>query len=214
MLSLFNKKRITIESVSIPDFGWPKVKGDSSIIQWINPDQTIAISINYFDIVPDIPTVKDVNVLRAFYRNIIAEINGGLIELELYKRQQFDIVKSIFKIPQKPSGMTYIGSLTIPFSTCSFVLKVQAVESGATGMREAVVVNKFLSTGNFDDATWSSDPYDKEFKTGSLMNKSEVQSFDIDFPDHPLSQVRTLLGEIEEGLKWESAVKKLRTLDR
>jgi hypothetical protein len=214
MFSLFNKKRITIKSVSIPDSGWTKVKDDNSIIQWINPEQTIAISINYFESIPDIPTVKNINVLRAFYRNIIAEVDGGLIELELYKRQQFDIVKSIFKIPQKPSGMTYIGSLTIPFSTCSFVLKVQAVESGVTGMREAVTVNKFLSIGTFDDAAWASDPYDKEFKTGALMNKSEVQSYDIDFPDHPLSQVRTLLSEIEKGLKWESAVEKLHSLDR
>ena len=214
MFSLFNKNRVTIKSVSIPELGWPKVKEDNSIIQWINPEQTIAISINYFESIPDIPTVKDVNVLRAFYRKIITEIDGGLIELELYKRQQFDVVKSIFKIPQKPSGMTYIGFLTVPFSTCSFVLKVQAVESGTTGMRETVIANKFLSTGTFNDATWSSDPYDKEFKTGALMNKAEAESYDIDFPHHPLSQVRTLLGEIEKGLKWESAVEKSQPLER
>src|SRR5687768_6912620 len=114
MFSLFSKKNVTIKSVSIPDFGWSKVKEDKSIIQWINPDETIAISINYFDIVPNIPSLKDVNVLRGFYRNLVTGVDGGVIEVELYQHQHFDIIRTIFKIPQKPSGMTYVGSLTIP----------------------------------------------------------------------------------------------------
>lgn len=213
MFSLFSKKNVTIESVSIPDFGWPKVKENKSIIQWVNPDETIAISINYFDIVPNIPTLKDVNVLKGFYRNLVTGADGGVVEVVLYKRQQFNIIRTIFKIPQMPSGMTYVGSLTIPFSTCSFVLKIQAVESGATGMREAIVVNKLLSAGNYDEASWSSDPYDKEVKTGRLMNKAEDQSYDDDFPNHPLSQVRNLLSQIEEDVQWQSEVEKLRPFE-
>ena len=214
MLSFFSKKKVSIQSISIPDLGWPKVKDNEAIIQWINPEETIAVSISYFGLMPDIPTIKNMDLLRAYYRELLAGVGGGLIEVELYKRHQFDIVKTIFKIPQKPSGMTYIGSLTIPFSTCSFVLKVQAVEAGLTGMRETLVANSFLSDVNFDMDAWSADPYDKEYKTGALMNKAEDQQYDSDYPKHPLSQVRNLLNQLEKGFQWESAVEKLSSFNR
>jgi hypothetical protein len=183
------------------------------VIQWINPEETIAVSINYFDIIPDIPTVRDVHVLRSFYRTLIADHNGGLIAVELNKRQQFDIIKTIFKVPQEPSGIRYIGSLTIPFKTCSFVLKVQAVEGGITGMREAAVMDKLLKAGNFDEVIMGADPYDKGFKTGLLMTTAEAQIYDADFPNHPLSQVRNLLSQIEKQFQWEPTLEKLQHFD-
>jgi hypothetical protein len=192
MFSFF-KNEISIRSVSIPDFGWPKVREEEAIIMWGNPERTAVVSINYFDLVPNIPTVRDVNVIRSFYRNLINEANGGLLAAELFKQQGFDVVKTIFKIPQQPRGMAYIGSLTLPFSTCSFVLKVHAVEAGMTGLREAMVADKLLRAGNFDMDNWDSDPYDKDLKTGVLMNLAEVENYDMDFPDHPLSRVRDLL---------------------
>ena len=51
----------------------------------------------------------------------------------------------IVKAPQKPHGMTYIGSLTFPFRNFSFVLKAVCVEHGTPGMREAVVLERFLA---------------------------------------------------------------------
>ena len=210
MFSFFEKSKITIRSVSIPDFGWPKVKEDDTIIQWVNPEKTIAVSINYFEMIPDLPTIRDVSVLRSFYRNLVNKANGGLLAAELYKQQEFDVIKTLFKIPQQPRGMTYIGSLTIPFSTCSFVLKVHAVEPGMTGIREAMVADKLLRTGNFDMADWDCDPYDKDLKTGVVMNMAEAENYDAEFPNHPLSQVRNLLNQIEKGFQGDPALKKLR----
>lgn len=207
MLSFF-KKKVTIDSISIPELGWPKEKEGNAVF-WVNPDETLAVSINFFDQAPDIPTIKDVNELRAFYRDLIISVNGGLVEVEVFKRKQFDIVRTIFKIPKPVSGMLYVGSLTIPFGTCSFVLKVQAVEAGPTGMREAFIVDRFLKDGSFNEDTWSADPYDNEITAGNLMNKSEDQKYDVDFPDHPLTQVRNLLNQLEQDFTWESALEKL-----
>lgn len=210
MFSFFRKDKISIKSISIPDFGGRKEKDDDAIIQWVNQEEPIAVSINYFDKIPDIPTIKDVNMLRGFYRDLVLSINGGIIEVELFKRQELDIVRTIFKIPKPVKGMMYIGSLTIPFSTCSFVLKVQADEFGATGMREAIVVNKLFSTGSFGEATWSADPYDKAFTDGHLMNQAEDQIYDAEFPAHPLSRVRTILDQIEKDFQFDTSVKKLK----
>ena len=213
MFSLFNKKPVTINSVSIPNFGWPKVKEDKSIIQWINPEQSIAVSVNYFNIRPDIPTIKDVDVLRRFYRNMVVSVEGGIVELELYKHRQFESIRSLFKIPQNPSGITYIASITIPFSTCSFVFKVQAAETDATGMRETIIMNSLLSSGDYDLSSWTFDPYEKNFEGGRPMNISEDKRYDIDFPDHHLTQARKLLNEIENGFTWKPEVEKLHPFD-
>jgi len=35
MFNFFKSKKATINSLSIPDFGWEQVKNDSSIQQWV-----------------------------------------------------------------------------------------------------------------------------------------------------------------------------------
>ena len=68
MFKLFKKNKPTITSVSIPTFGWDLVKNDNSIKLWINPDQTIALSVNFFDQTPDIPTIQNIERIRSLYR--------------------------------------------------------------------------------------------------------------------------------------------------
>lgn len=61
-------------------------------------------------------------------------------------------------------------------------------EEGTTGTRDTIVMAKL---GMPKD--WMQDPYDKEFKKGILMNKSELKDFDKHFPNHPLTQARSML---------------------
>lgn len=216
MFSLFDKKKVTIKSISLPDPGWRKIKDQANIIQWINPEETLALSINYFGIPPDIPTIKDVNVLRQFYREAISKNGGGILELELYKHKQFDIIRSLIKIPQTPSGITYVGALTIPFSSCSFVLKVQAAEVGHTGIRETIVMSHFFNENPDADIelSWPYDPYDKDLKSGWLMNRAEDRRYDEDFPDHHLTLARKQLAQMEEEFRWEKELEKVPLLGK
>lgn len=217
MFSLFKRKKINIRSVSIPDLGWAKTKNEPSIIQWINPEQTIAVSINFFELPPDIPTIKNVEALRNFYRHSIPGVNAGLIEVELSQKDKLSFVRTIFKLPQEDAGMTYIASLTLPFKTCSFVLKVQAAEIDITGMREALIANRLISTNILSAngySDWSSDPYDNSFQSTTLMNKSEEDRYDNEFPDHPLTQARQILKQIEDGVKWSPALETLPQFDK
>ncbi len=219
MFSLFKRKRISINSVSIPDFGWEKIREDKSVIQWINPEENVIISLNFFELPPDIPTMKDIEVLRNFYRQLISNVNGGLIEVEFSTKDKLSFVKTIFKLPQEPSGMGYIASLTLPFKNCSFVFKIQAVEMGITGLREAVIAEKLLlenviSIDESGYSNWFTDPYDKNFKSRILMNKAEQIVYDNDFPDHPLTQARQLLNQIEAGLQWKSEIEGVEVFDK
>lgn len=216
MLNLFKTGKLKISSISIPDFGWTKEKETTSIIQWINPDQAMALSLNFFDAKPDIPTVKKIDDLRSFYRNNITQVNGGLINVDLIKINGIDAIKTIFKIPQQPSGMTYLASCTIPFARYSYVLKIQAPEMGITGFRDTAIFNRLLKekviTSKEDG--WFSDPYDTGFKEGTLMNKAEEEQYDTQFPQHPLTMARLCIDQVIKGVKFNESVDKVRQFNK
>jgi len=219
MFNLFNRNKATINSISIPDFGWIQDKNEEGIKLWMNPEGTRAISINFFDLKPDLPTIKDITFLRDFYRNQISAHNGGIVQVDFVDLKGYMAVKTIFKIPQKPSGMTYLGSLTIPFETCSYVVKIQAPEIDTTGMRDTFIVGKLMQEGviSADDnglKGWFSDPYDPIFTKGTLMNKSEEEIYDADFPNHPLSEARNLMKQIEAGIVFEKELEKIKRFGR
>lgn len=202
MLNLFNKKEpeVTINSISVPDFGWNKVEENDSRIVWVNPQENALILLNFFNLQPDIPTVKDLDFLKDFYRSSISEANGGVVEVSLLTVHNIPSVKTIFKIPQPESGMTYIASVTIPFENCSFIIKIQAAEVGTTGIRDTVVLNEMLMSGEVtlgEDCleNWFEDPYNPNFRNGTLMNKSEQEKYDVEFPQHPLSVARKAITE-------------------
>lgn len=205
---------VTIQSVTIPNFGWNKVEENDSRIVWVNPEENALISLYFFNIPPDLPTIKDVNSLRDFYRQSIAASGGGLIEVSAFDLQNFPSVKTIFKVPQQEGGMTYLTAVTIPFENCSFVIKTQAVEIGTTGIRDAFVLNRFLENGKvtFDGnglKNWFEDPYDPAFKEGTLMNKSEREEYDTEFPQHPLSIARASIDKAIQEIDFKPEVMEL-----
>ena len=94
--------------------------------------------------------------------------------------------------------MVYIGSYTIPFEKYSYVLKIQAMEAGPTGMREAMMIPELKKRfkGSIDDfmsQEWNFDPYNEHASAAVMMNLSEKQIYDIKFPDHPLTITRNTL---------------------
>lgn len=214
MFNFFKKKKsaekttatnsVNINSISVPNFGWNKVEETASRIVWVNPEESALISLNFFDLQPNIPTVKNLDVLKNFYRNSVSESNGGLIEVSLLQVNNIPSIKTIFKVPQPERGMTYLASVTIPFENCSFVIKIQAAEVGTTGIRDAVIANQLLTSGEItlgeeSMENWFEDPYDPHFKQGTPMNKSEQEKYDEEFPQHPLSIARaSIIKAIQE----------------
>ena len=209
MFNFFNKRKSNIHSIFVPDFNWEKEKEEDSIIHWVNPEQGIALSLNYFYSKPDIPSIKQVGRLRDYYRNQIVAHNGGLIQVDLIDLKRYPAIKTIFKIPQQPKGVVYLGSLTIPFRDRSYVIKIQALELGMTGVRYSVILDRFLREGNVNIDNWSADPYNSTYTKGTRMNKSEAPEYDVEFEDHPLTRVRKYISEIEENIVFKPELEKL-----
>ncbi|MGE8553749.1 MAG: hypothetical protein ACN6OB_07405 [Chryseobacterium jejuense] len=222
MFNLFKKKKkikVNLHSVTIPDEGWTKVSEDNEAIRWVNPQQSALIVLHFFDKEPDIPTAQDLDYLKKFYRNIAAASNGGTIETDIIHIHNIPCVKTIIKIPQEETGMAYIASITIPFENCSYVVKIQTDEIGITGMRDALILDRLHKVGEVEIdeenmKNWFEDPYDPDFKQGTLMNKSEQEKYDHEFPEHPLSIARSLIKSIAATIIFKKEIKELPSFKR
>lgn len=215
MFSFFN--RVNVRSVVIPTFDWTQETNEAARLAWINPLNTCALSVNYHNVPPNLPNTPHTQRLLECYRMPLANANGGIIEVGTVTLHKIPVVKTIFKLPQQPSGITYLASLTVPFKTCSFVVKLQCAEVGNTGLRDAHILNRMMADGTVtlgDNGleNWFVDPYDPNFKGGIIMNRSEMEVYDSEFPFHPLSQARTLLAALIRNITFKPEIEKLQPL--
>lgn len=172
------------------------------------------LSINYFNLTPDITAKNDTDVeLQNNYRKVAYESGAAIIEVKKVKLGVFDSIKTIFKFPMQPQGMAYIGSYTIPFKNFSYVIKVQCIEQGTTGIRDNTIFELMIKNGkvklNPEKHTvegWMKDPYDESVHLPLMMNLSESEEFDSQFPEHPLSRMRVFLKHIEETIKIDDSL--------
>ena len=117
--------------------------------------------------------------------------NQGLIQVEAAEDHVYSIVKTL----KDPGDVQYI--LTYQMFFPEFILNIEAFfeEIGTTGIRDSVgyeMCRRQNLVGTEDDpfAGWARDPYDDTIKKGALMNLSEREEFDEQFPGFPLSMCR------------------------
>ena len=190
-----------IESVSFDTAGMTTLpEPPTGQRAWLTSDRD-GIFLNYFSKPPDIgANLTSLDALRAFYRKGVSAVGGAILEVDALRIAGFDAVRMILKLPQKPRGMTYLGSLTLPFRDFSFVIKAQCMEHGVTGLRDSVILDAELRAGNVvpdrnsgQMKGWCRDPYDPTIHTVLMRNLSEDVVYDKQFPDHTLSRCRNLL---------------------
>jgi hypothetical protein len=190
-------------------------RGDMEGIRVWHTQQGDGIGLLYSATRPDIDAPLDsIDELRAFYRRS-AELGGlGVIEIERIEVDGCKAVRTLFKARQQPAGSVYVGSITIPFSRFSYVLKVQCPELGMTGLREAAVSEQLLASGEISvDAHsgtvsgWLSDPYDASLSGPMTRTRAEDPRYDDLFPDHPLSRARKLLTRIQTSARFAAEVR-------
>jgi hypothetical protein len=158
---------------------------------WFTKDGD-GISLNFFDAPPNLPSdVKSSEQVRDFYLSMLQGTPTKLVEMRITRISGCPAIRLILKSPHKPqkaSGMTYLGSITIPFRDFSYVVKCQCHERGTTGIREAILFDLMRSSGVIS--------IDSSGKITGEWN-SDAEAHDADFPQHPLSKLRKLLGQIE-----------------
>lgn len=197
----------SLDSVSFDVTGFAYNGEREGMRVWLTPSGD-GITLHYFPIPPDIAAdLHDLAALRQFYRSAVSHAGGAIIEVDTLTIQGCWAVRQIVKVPQEPSGMTYLGSFTFPYRSCSFVLKIQCPEYGTTGFRDTVVLDEQMKQGRVViDADrqlitgWMQDPYEPTLTDGFRRNLSEDEAYDVRFPDHPLSRLRPLLTRLQHTI--------------
>ena len=143
-----------------------------------------------------LPRTKE--ALISGIRQFLGE-NQGLIQVEAVE----DHVYSIVKTTKEPSGIQYI--LTYQKIFPESILNIQAFfeEFGTTGIRDSVVYEmcrrqNLVGTENDPFSGWMQDPYDDTIREGTLMNLSELEEFDKQFPGFPLSMCREFVRAVNK----------------
>ena len=181
-----------------------EAQGDRNGVRvWHSPAGD-GVGLYYYPIPPDIEAdLEDVEAIRTFYRKTASRSGSAIIEVETPMVQKFRAVRTIVKVPQNPSGMSYLGSLTLPFRDFSYVLKVQCAERGVTGEREALILDRLIASGVVSISQeggiegWMEDPYDATVRAPFMRNRAEATEYDAKFPEHPLSRARQVLDGIQ-----------------
>jgi len=207
---MFSRDPITF---STKDWQPQRVPAGGSILKaWRNTTGD-SMSLNYFALPPDIGApLTSLDDLRRFYRTQINP-SMGLVETTVVTLDGIPAVRLIIKVPQDPSGVIYLGSFTIPRRDFSYVLKFQCNPESVTGVRESIILNNLLETGEVTIASggnldgWNADPYDPQAEGEALMNRSEEPQHDSLFPNHPLSRLRLHMTEAEHSIKVSSSIK-------
>src|SRR5713101_1958534 len=75
-----------------------------------------AVTLHYFPIPPDIPVaLRDVAAVREFCRTAAMQGGAAIIEVDTIVVHDRTALRQIAKVPQQPHGITYLGSITLPF---------------------------------------------------------------------------------------------------
>ena len=200
----------SLQSLKFDRTGWILFQESESKLVFGNDakEPSDVLSVHYFPIPPDIVApLNDIKTLRDSYRSGANQAGAGLISADILTAGGVPAVKTLLKFPQEPTGMTYVGSISMPFRDFSYVVKVQCFEVGMTGAREAVVMAHLLQEGKAEIDPeknrlkgWSTDPYDPEQEFPNMPNMAEDEQWDGEFAGHPLTRVRRHLEKLLDTL--------------
>lgn len=196
-----------LELITFDDTGFESQGDINGTRVWYSPAND-GVGLYCYGVPPDIDCdLADVQAVRNSYRQMASNAGLAIIEVETATVAGCIVIRTIIKAPQQPTGMTYLGSITLPFRDFSYVLKVQCAEQGITGLREAAVLDQLIASGTVTIIPeegkiqgWMQDPYDPAIQAPLMRNRSEAIEYDETFPDHPLSRARQVLNHIQKTI--------------
>jgi hypothetical protein len=149
---------------------------------WLSEDGD-RISLNFLDAKPTLPPdMQSPQQVRDFYLSMLKGKPAMLVELGRTSVGGRPAIRLILKSPQKPSGMTYFGSITIPFRDFSYVIKVECQDREMAGA---------VSFDRMHDAAFPQHPLSKLRKLlGRIEKTCAIKPVIRNEPPFPLPKLR------------------------
>lgn len=143
--------------------------------------------------------LNDLEGIRKLVQNIATQAKQIVVSAEVINAAGLPSLWYILKQSQAPSGMAYSGSLVLPLRSQFFTIQLMCLETGITGIRESIVVDKLLEQGvSFKDLADTNSYCDEG--TALAQYSADASIYDERFPQHPLSRVRRYIAEILQCL--------------
>lgn len=188
--------------VTVPD--WHEDEPGEGMRKWHSP-QGAVLSLAAVARAA-IPPPARVDLLRKSFRRLAEARSAGLVEANLIQSPYGPSAWMVYKARRK-RAFVFTGMLFLPADAEWLVCTVVDGERGTTGIREAVVTAQLMEAGALDvesyEESWASDPYDSQYRGTSevpLRYLSDDESYDEQFPEHPLSNVRRTLKALLENV--------------
>jgi hypothetical protein len=198
MFGLFKRgggaAQTSLDAVRFDDIGYA-FQGEpqpGKLRVWQTPEGD-GLLVYFFSAPPDLPAnAGSVEVLAAFYRRLMGDSGGKLVEARVVVAGGCPSVRTILSVPQQPSGRTYVGSLTVPFRDFSFVLKCQCPEHGHTGLKAALL---------FARSRAANEPMTIEGERFTIPGFDvDDPKHDAEFPHDPVARARRILDHLAGSL--------------
>jgi hypothetical protein len=190
----------TISSFRFDTSGWKPRGQQHADRSWLwETGDGDAVLLYFLNAAPDLPRCSSVQQLRDFYAHSLKSSKTKIVECGIIELADHPAVSLVLKAPQVPSGFMYEGVFTLPFRDFSFVVKVQCLERGPTGLREAIIFEERIQAGEKPDFINGVHQYPDW--------NPDLPDYDKDFPTHPISRVRRLLREIAKSASLDDEVR-------
>jgi hypothetical protein len=140
--------------------------------------------------------------------------NGALISCDVGNVRGLECVRIVIKnwLSERDTSFlkTFLATTVIPLADGCYFLKAMSREQGVSGVREALVFQRQVQSGQVDldsmnDASSPPERFDENYarrvKSAPMrVVAADDAAYDADFPDHPLSMARTTLRAVEASM--------------
>jgi tetratricopeptide (TPR) repeat protein len=206
-----------VRSIRFDSAGWKEQQASNEAAEWRNADGDVLRARLAAGPAPYLSSPTDIGALREHYRREAAAAEGAIVSVETVSVQGIPCVEVIKKFERRPA-YAYEGVLAFGFDAYHYVLTVESIERGTTGVRDAVVTGHLVERGELeisedpgpDGASvrgWFLDPYLEVYDGPVLHSLSDDERLDVLFPEHPLSKIRSVLGRIMKTLRFDPSLR-------
>jgi hypothetical protein len=192
----------TLDSFKWASDSWKMLKASTGTLTWQNATGDLAMQKFQRAVPTGLPADwRNVNALRAFLLprqpKIVSTLSIDLLHFPCGITGALYLTKEWSAPPAQ--GVTYMGTVVLPFRECFCNFYFSAKELGKHAAREAALV----SSGKVKLPK----PLDNSRATPPAVTECDAEKFDGLFPDHPLSRVRGYLRFLRETLTIDNNVR-------
>ncbi len=189
----------SLADVQFDTTGWePREESAENRLKWANGVGDV-LSIRYQGAPPQMPSLFRLQALKEYHTRQLQPSGGAILSLDLLQVKGVSVGKLVFKSMQQAGGWGYMGMLFLPYRDFSYSIRIQALERAGDEARGQHVWN-LLHASQPSEADCYALWFDLEAAPDDLNTArvcmADEERWDKDFPDHPLSRLRSELTRI------------------